>query len=623
MANSRVSNLTALATPDNADLLYIVDTSEATGKYITHANYKAEINSANQPLDADLTALAGLSTTGIVARTASNTYTTRTLSSSTGISIADGDGVSGNPTITNTDTGSSAVATHLLAFDPHSQYLTESEADSLYADISVTQYTDELAQDAVGTIIVDSDEIDFTYNDATPSITGVLKTTGVSASTYKSVTVDTKGRVTAGTNPTTLSGYGITDAQPLDADLTALAALATTGMMARTAANTYTMRTITGSTGLTVTNGDGVSGNPTLTLDSDLTALAGMSTTGMLARTGTGAMSARTITASTGISVSNGNGVSGNPTISTNDAQIVHNSLSGYDANRHIDHTAVSIATGTGLTGGGTIASTRTISLDFNALTEETAIVSSDMIPLYDASESAHNKVSVGTLLRPNNLIFTQVEDFTRSSAGELTSAVAGTGGVSGLFGGTSPSLANHWGIWSLACGSANSTGVIRESMDSYVFGGSTTYSFEFLIYLSNLSDGTDTYKLRIGMMDTAPTIGPDNESTDGVYFKYDSTSSANWIIYAVKNSGAASSTTSSTAVAATSWVKLRIDISTGGTATFYVNDSSIGSHSSNVPTGTSERTGIVVRICKTAGTNTRTCYLDYWSKYFTTTSRG
>ncbi|MBY0414958.1 MAG: hypothetical protein K2Q18_12380, partial [Bdellovibrionales bacterium] len=39
-----------------------------------------------------------------------------------------------------------------------------------------------------------------------------LSTTGVSAGTYKSVTVDTKGRVSAGTNPTTLAGYGITDA---------------------------------------------------------------------------------------------------------------------------------------------------------------------------------------------------------------------------------------------------------------------------------------------------------------------------------------------------------------------------------------------------------------------------
>lgn len=48
-------------------------------------------------------------------------------------------------------------------------------------------------------IVVGADDID-------------LATTGVSAGTYKSVTVDTYGRVTGGTNPTTLSGYGITDA---------------------------------------------------------------------------------------------------------------------------------------------------------------------------------------------------------------------------------------------------------------------------------------------------------------------------------------------------------------------------------------------------------------------------
>lgn len=35
---------------------------------------------------------------------------------------------------------------------------------------------------------------------------------GVTAGTYKSVTVNAQGHVTAGTNPTTLSGYGITDA---------------------------------------------------------------------------------------------------------------------------------------------------------------------------------------------------------------------------------------------------------------------------------------------------------------------------------------------------------------------------------------------------------------------------
>lgn len=40
----------------------------------------------------------------------------------------------------------------------------------------------------------------------------VLAASGVTTGTYKSVTVDAKGRVTSGTNPTTLAGYGITDA---------------------------------------------------------------------------------------------------------------------------------------------------------------------------------------------------------------------------------------------------------------------------------------------------------------------------------------------------------------------------------------------------------------------------
>ena len=44
-------------------------------------------------------------------------------------------------------------------------------------------------------------------------------------------------------------------------------------------------------------------------------------------------------------------------------SQITLSSVGGYDANDHIDHTGVSITAGDGLTGGGTIASTRTINV--------------------------------------------------------------------------------------------------------------------------------------------------------------------------------------------------------------------------------------------------------------------
>lgn len=101
--------------------------------------------------------------------------------------------------------------------------------------------------------------------------------------------------------------------------------------------------------------------------------------------------------------------------LTTDDSSIDHDSLSNYNANRHIDHSALTLTAGAGLTGGGTIDSGVTfavgegkginvtstqVSIDINSLTATTSVdQTNDHVAIYDADLIDHRKVALEDLL--------------------------------------------------------------------------------------------------------------------------------------------------------------------------------------------------------------------------------
>ena len=280
-----------------------------------------DISATYQPLDGDLTAIAALSTTGLATRTASNTWTTRTVTAGTAISVTDGDGVAGNPTITNTGvtavtgTASQVIvsgATGSVTFSLPQNIATTStptfagtilngalqlvapsggnpnkylRSDTGNFEILNSAFSSVIyALSNAGAITIGTWQATpvtelYGGTNQTSYVTGdvlyasgantLSKLTGNTTTTRQFLSQTGSGSASAAPAWTALAAGDIPDIsatyQPLDADLTALAALGSTGLAARTAANTWAQRTITAGTAISVADGNGVAGNPTIT----------------------------------------------------------------------------------------------------------------------------------------------------------------------------------------------------------------------------------------------------------------------------------------------------------------------------------------------------------------------
>lgn len=492
-----------------------------------------ELDTNKQPKDATLTALASFNTNGILVQTAADTFAGRSLAAGTGIAISNADGVAGNPSISTT----------------------------------ITQYTDELAQDAVGGILTDTASIDFTYNDAGNQISAAVLPAGVdhnslsnfvankhidhsavsitagtglsgggdltatrtlslgtvgtagsygSATTVPALTTDAYGRVTAVTSTAiAVPSTQVTDFAEAVDDRVAALIVAGAGVSVSyndpsntlTIASTltqYTDEQAQDAVATLIQSGTGISWsyNDTLNTLTPTISLSPFTTTNLaegtnLYFTPARAQAAISVTDTSSLDLTYSAGAISGVVLP---AGVDHNSLSNFVANKHIDHSSVSISAGTGLSGGGDLTATRTLSLAASGVTAS-SYGTTTQVASYSVDTYGRITLSANTTIA---IPSSQVTDFTEAAQDAVGGILTNTTSVSFTY--------NDAGNQITA--GVIPAGVDHNSLSNFVANKHIDHSSVSISAGTGLSGGGDLTTTRTLSLATVGTAGTYGDAT-------------------------------------------------------------------------------------------------------------
>ena len=267
----------------------------------------------------------------------------------------------------------------------------------------------------------------------------------------KLATIATAGKVsnsaTTATNANTVSAIVARDGSGNFSAGTITAALTGNASTATTAAALTTARTING------TSFDGSANITIPNLVSGSSQIVGSSiTTNAITIAGTstalgGAITAEQIRTAIG-------------TVVTGSAQIAHDSTTGFSANKHIDHTAVTLTAGDGLTGGGDISASRTFAVGAGTGISVAAdsISNTGVLSVTTNTGLSTNVSATGNVTITNSGVTSNVAGTAISVSGATGAVTITNTGVTSNVAGTGVTVSGATGAVTISIGQAVAT---------------------------------------------------------------------------------------------------------------------------------------------------------------------